>query len=126
MNKDVAFFHAPTKSLIVADLLFNLPPTEQYSKSKSSARVPLIGGSLTPYTWLHRKFAWSQGSDKDAMRRDAKTVAGWDFTRIIPCHGVSGCLLFLVWHANLDGVVQDVIENDGKRAWESAYADYLH
>ena len=23
-----------------------------------------------------------------AMKRDAKTVAGWDFTRIIPCHGV--------------------------------------
>ena len=23
------------------------------------------------------------------MRKDAKTVASWDFERIIPCHGVS-------------------------------------
>jgi hypothetical protein len=23
-----------------------------------------------------------------AMRKDAKTVAAWDFERIIPCHGV--------------------------------------
>ena len=23
-----------------------------------------------------------------SMTRDAKTVAGWDFDRIIPCHGV--------------------------------------
>lgn len=22
------------------------------------------------------------------MKRDVKTVAGWDFERIIPCHGV--------------------------------------
>ena len=28
-NKDVAFFHPASKSLIEADLLFNLPPTEQ-------------------------------------------------------------------------------------------------
>ncbi len=23
------------------------------------------------------------------MKRDARTVSGWDFDRIIPCHGVS-------------------------------------
>lgn len=28
-NKDVAFFHKESKSLIEADLLMNLPPTEQ-------------------------------------------------------------------------------------------------
>lgn len=27
--QDIAFLHAPTKTLIQADLLFNLPPTEQ-------------------------------------------------------------------------------------------------
>ena len=30
-NKDVAFFHVASKSLIQADLLFNLPATEQVS-----------------------------------------------------------------------------------------------
>jgi len=27
-NKDVAFFHEPSKSLITADLIFNLPANE--------------------------------------------------------------------------------------------------
>ena len=30
-NKDVAFLHKDSKSLIEADLLFNLPPNEQVS-----------------------------------------------------------------------------------------------
>jgi hypothetical protein len=58
------------------------------------------------------------------MARDAKTVAGWDFDRIIPCHGVSvhgeGCL---------SGVTvfyfQDVIESGGKAAWCEAFKWYL-
>ncbi|CAE6370683.1 unnamed protein product [Rhizoctonia solani] len=41
-----------------------------------------------------------------AMSRDAKTVAGWDFDRIIPCHG-------------------DVIESGGKAAWCEAFKWYL-
>jgi hypothetical protein len=28
-NKDIAFLHAPSKTLMVADLIFNLPATEQ-------------------------------------------------------------------------------------------------
>lgn len=32
---------------------------------------------------------------QSAMRRDAKTVAAWDFDRIIPCHGVRLGLLHL-------------------------------
>lgn len=28
-NKDVAFLHAPSKTLMVADLIFNLPAMEQ-------------------------------------------------------------------------------------------------
>ncbi|EIN08915.1 hypothetical protein PUNSTDRAFT_67968 [Punctularia strigosozonata HHB-11173 SS5] len=105
-NKDVAFFHPASKSLIEADLLFNLPPTEQYSSSGSSGKVPLIGDMLTPWTWAHKKFASSQAVDTEAMKRDAKTVAGWGFTRIIPCHG-------------------DVIEDKGKEAWLSAYSAFL-
>lgn len=30
-NKDVAFLHVPSRTLIQADLLFNLPATEQVS-----------------------------------------------------------------------------------------------
>jgi len=104
-NKDVAFFHPASKTMMEADLLFNLPPTEQYSKTGSSGRIPVIG-TLNPYMWLHKRFVWSLGEDKEAMKRDVKTVAGWDFDRIIPCHG-------------------DVIEKDGNSAWREAYKWYL-
>ncbi|KZT08018.1 uncharacterized protein LAESUDRAFT_724492 [Laetiporus sulphureus 93-53] len=105
-NKDVAFFHPASKTMMEADLLFNLPPTEQYSKTGSSGRIPLIGGLLHPFASMHKRFAWTLGVDKEAMKRDVKTVAGWDFERIIPCHG-------------------DVIEKDAKAAWCEAYKWYL-
>ncbi|KAJ7484534.1 hypothetical protein FB451DRAFT_1555033 [Mycena latifolia] len=73
-NKDVAWFHAASKTLVVADLLFNLPGTEQYSNSTR-------GGAL------HKRFVWGEGKDKAAMTRDAKTVLGWAPERIIMCHG---------------------------------------
>ncbi|KAJ7598658.1 hypothetical protein C8J56DRAFT_814825 [Mycena floridula] len=104
-NKDVAFHHVASKTLIVADLLFNLPGKEQYSKTTKSAKIPIIG-KLDPYTWVHKNFVWGAGKDKPAMTRDAKTVAEWDFERVIMCHG-------------------DVIETDGKKAWASAYTKYL-
>jgi len=104
-NKDVAWFHTPTKTLVVADLLFNLPGTEQYSKSKTKAKVPLFG-KLDPYTSLHKHFVWGQGKDKAAMTRDAKTVLAWAPERIIMCHG-------------------DVIETDATKAWATAYSKYL-
>jgi len=40
------------------------------------------------------------------MKRDAKTVAGWEFQRIIPCHG-------------------DVVETNGTAVWKEVYARYL-
>ncbi|CAE6499674.1 unnamed protein product [Rhizoctonia solani] len=87
-NQDVAFLHAPSKTLIQADLLFNLPGKEQYSKSKSSGKFPFFS-NLNPMMRSHKTFLWSAGRDRNAMSRDAKTVAGWDFDRIIPCHGAS-------------------------------------
>ncbi|KAI0790482.1 hypothetical protein C8Q75DRAFT_762043 [Abortiporus biennis] len=105
-NKDVAFFHPESKSLIQADLLLNLPPTEQYSKTNSWASIPLLGGFVNPFSGLYQRMVWSLGVDKEAMKRDAKIVDGWDFERIIPCHG-------------------DVIEKDGKKAWRSAYKFFL-
>ncbi|KIY71384.1 hypothetical protein CYLTODRAFT_369527, partial [Cylindrobasidium torrendii FP15055 ss-10] len=105
INKDVAFLHTPSKTLIEADLLFNLPPTEQYSKSKDSGKVPLIGG-LGPESWLHSVVSSLTGRDKEAMKRDATTVSNWDFDRIIPCHG-------------------DVVETGGKEAWRAAFRSFL-
>ncbi|KAJ7598648.1 hypothetical protein C8J56DRAFT_814806 [Mycena floridula] len=105
MNKDVAWYHVASKSLIVADLVFNLPGTEQYSKSTAYSSIPLTG-KMGPSSWLHQKFLWGAGTDKEAMAKDAKTVAEWDFERIIMCHG-------------------DVIETDAKKAWKDAFASHL-
>ncbi|KAK0192105.1 hypothetical protein F5146DRAFT_1038348 [Armillaria mellea] len=114
INKDVAFLHEPSKSMIQADLLLNLPATEQYSKSDTSGKVPIIG-SLGPQSWLHPRFTWTMGTDKERrsnhlqgpMKKAANTVDGWDFVRIIPCHG-------------------DVIERDAKQAWKDAYKFFLN
>ncbi|KAF9069480.1 hypothetical protein BDP27DRAFT_718995 [Rhodocollybia butyracea] len=109
-NKDVAFFHPSSKTMIQADLLFNLPPTEQYSKSTSSGRIPLVGnlvGNFGPFSWFHSRFTASMDEDTKAMKRDVNTVTSWDFTRIIPCHG-------------------DVIELKAKEAWKAAYKSYLN
>ncbi|KAH9941107.1 uncharacterized protein BXZ73DRAFT_98318 [Epithele typhae] len=104
-NKDVAFFHEASKTLIEADLLFNLPAKEQYSLTGSSGKFPIFK-NLHPYNKFHHNFVWSLGVDKEVMARDARTVAEWDFERVIPCHG-------------------DVIEKEGNKAWRTVYARYL-
>lgn len=47
---------------LLADLLFNFPPKEQYSKSSESGTtwVPLVG-SLSPYKGIHKKFLKALG-----------------------------------------------------------------
>jgi len=104
-KKDVAWLHKSSKTLIVADLIFNLPAKEQYSKSKQR-QTGLLTKKLNPYTEFHKSFIWGESKDKVAMARDAKAVAKWDFERIIPCHG-------------------DTIDTDAKRAWETVYAKFL-
>lgn len=104
-KKDVAWFHKSSKTLIVADLIFNLPATEQYSLSKQR-KTGLFTKKLNPYTDFHRNFIWNESKDKAAMAKDAKAVNAWDFDRIIPCHG-------------------NTIDDGGKAAWESVYARFL-
>ncbi|EIM20676.1 hypothetical protein WALSEDRAFT_60796 [Wallemia mellicola CBS 633.66] len=103
INRDLAFFHQPTKTLVQADLLFNLPGYEQYSNSKESAEpwVPFVQ-NFRPGTLTHRIAAMAM-SKNDA---EIKKVYEWDFDRIIPSHG-------------------DVIETGGKKAWYDVFSRYL-
>ncbi|KAJ7220793.1 hypothetical protein GGX14DRAFT_676024 [Mycena pura] len=105
-NKDVAFFHPESATLIQADLLVNLPGTEQYSKSQSTGSFPWWGPIGKPYGWVQKKFLSARVQDPVTMKRDVEIVAGWKFARIIPCHG-------------------DVIETDGNTVWREAYKPYL-
>ncbi|KAL7408882.1 hypothetical protein BDY24DRAFT_372829 [Mrakia frigida] len=105
VTHELAVLHVPSKTLIEADLLFNLPAKEQYSKGKAGWFGSLIAKGIHVDGWAH-KFIVSGGAGKGPAAiqtgKDASVVASWDFTRIIPCHG-------------------EVIEKDGKTAWNKAY-----
>ena len=58
------------------------------------------------------------------MKRDVKTVAEWNFERVIPCHGVRTIIALPRSFAN--HFSQDVIEKDGNKAWREAYKWYLN
>ncbi|KZV76833.1 hypothetical protein PENSPDRAFT_679849 [Peniophora sp. CONT] len=110
-NKDVAFLHKSSRTLIQADLLFNSPCTEQYSMygwpwNRGKQFFGLFGG-VHAWSGLAQFLVNQLGKgDPEAMTRDARTVAGWDFGRVIPCHG-------------------DVIETRGNDAWRTAYKHWL-
>ncbi|GAA6008058.1 uncharacterized protein JCM10292_000726 [Rhodotorula paludigena] len=107
VNEDIAFFHVPTKTVIEADLLMNLPPSEQYSKTSARSTLPWLSHRARPGTKTHQRFVYHlAATNKAEMRAAARQVAGWDFDRIIPCHG-------------------DVIETGGKKAWTDTYAWFL-
>ncbi|KAG8857994.1 hypothetical protein FRB96_005485 [Tulasnella sp. 330] len=107
-NKDVAFCHKASKTLIEADLVFNLPPREQYSKSKESPLgwIPFLS-YVAPFTVAHPFLTAQLVSDNEVTKVHAKTVNGWDFDTIIPCHG-------------------DVMQGNGKAAWQSVWDKWLH
>ena len=84
VTKEVAFFHKDSKSLIEADLLFNLPPKEQvrfplefyqrllfrsrrkqYSKS-TRATFSILTQAFNPWSYAHKRLVWSGGSDKES------------------------------------------------------------
>ncbi|KAG8977461.1 hypothetical protein FRB90_008791, partial [Tulasnella sp. 427] len=107
-NKDVAFFHHDSKTLVVADLIFNFPPTEQYSKSGQSPTswIPLVS-KIGPFSKLHGLLTSSLAKDIKANAPDAKAVNEWDFDTIIPCHGNS-------------------LVGNGKAAWQAAWGKYIN
>ena len=94
-NKELVFRHKPTRTLIQADLLWNLPAYEQFSKTgedpESGIWTKLFNGlqnTRGDAKW-QRRFIWYVASSKDRPNFDAsvRKVNGWDFDRIIPCHG---------------------------------------
>jgi len=115
-NKELVFNHRPTRTLIEADLLFNLPATEQMSKSGQSA----TSGWLTSFfsamnsasagrssIW-QKRFIWYliSAADRSGYNASVKRIAKWDFDRIIPCHG-------------------DVIETNGKTIYMHMFEWHL-
>lgn len=94
-NLEIVFFYKPDRVLIQADLLFNLPAIEQYSKVPESERpgggfldrlfsgVQDISGDAR---WLKRA-NWHFIKDRESFNDSMQRIEQWDFITMIPCHG---------------------------------------
>ncbi|KAK5713519.1 hypothetical protein LTR15_011219 [Elasticomyces elasticus] len=113
-NQEIVFNHRPTRTLIQADLLFNLPATEQHSKAGVSATSGLltklfvgINNTKGEATW-QKRFIWYaiSSGDRTGFNKSVGRINQWDFERIVPCHG-------------------DVIEKGGKGVFEKVFGWHL-
>lgn len=95
-NKELVFLYKPEKILIQADLMFNLPANEQYSKVPESEKkvgvlAKLFMGAQTTEGDAKgaKRMIWYLMSSKDrkGFNESMKRIDAWDFTTIIPCHG---------------------------------------
>ncbi|KAF8859789.1 hypothetical protein BDZ45DRAFT_688876 [Acephala macrosclerotiorum] len=95
-NKELVFCHKPSKTLIEADLIFNLPATEQYSRvpgaDASSGWATKIFGALQntkgDALW-QKRMLWYVLSSKDrtGFSTSLRKINTWDFVNLVPCHG---------------------------------------
>lgn len=113
-NKELVFCHKPSRTLIEADLMFNLPATEQFSKAGESPTSGILtrlfnamGNAHGSAIW-QKRFLWygASSSNRSDFNQSVKRINAWNFDRIIPCHG-------------------DVIESDGKTAFQRLFRWHL-
>jgi hypothetical protein len=113
-NKELVFCHKPDRTLIEADMMFNLPANEQYSRSNERPTQGFLTRFFIKFqstvgvaTW-QKRFLWyaASMSDRPDFNRSVKKINSWDFEKIIPCHG-------------------DVIENNGKGVFQKVFEWHL-
>lgn len=113
-NKELVFNHKPTRTLIEADLLFNLPATEQFSKTGESPTSGFWTKLFTSFNNTNgaatgqKRFIWYaiSSGDRKGLSASVTQIDKWDFDRIIPCHG-------------------DVIETGGKGIFQKVMGWHL-
>ncbi|KAI5861075.1 hypothetical protein GGS23DRAFT_598952 [Durotheca rogersii] len=103
-NREIVLLYKPDRVLVEADLLFNLPAVEQYSRVPAAAAAPREGAlrrlanrifeALNTTAGAARgtkRFLWyfiaGAGGDRDAFNASVRRIASWDFDTIVPCHG---------------------------------------
>jgi len=113
-NKELVFWHRPTKTLIEADLLFNLPAIEQHSRTDVDPTTGIltkimngVNSTKGAATW-QKRFLWygASASDRPNFNQSIARIDKWDFDTIIPCHG-------------------DVIESGGKGIFQKVFSWHL-
>ncbi|ATY60233.1 hypothetical protein A9K55_005620 [Cordyceps militaris] len=114
-NRELVFYYKPEKVLIEADLLFNLPATEQYSRVPESERqssgvVDKLFAKLQSTEgegkWIKRFNWYVLAKDRPSYNDSLRVISGWDFITLIPCHG-------------------DVIEGDAKQVFDKVFNWHL-
>lgn len=114
-NRELVFFYRPDKTMIEADLLFNLPANEQYSRAPKDEKETtgfaskIFNNVQSPEgdaKWMQR-FTWYLAvKDRTSFNESVQTMSQWDFKTIIPCHG-------------------DVIEGNGKEIFLKVFEWHL-
>lgn len=111
-NRELVFYYRPDRVLIEADLLFNLPATEQYSRVPEAERksggfaARAFEGAQTPTKgnkWMKRFNWYMAAKNRDSFNDSLRVIDQWDFTTLIPCHGD-------VLEGNAKEVFHDVFE----------------
>lgn len=113
-NKELVFFYRPDRTLIEADLMFNLPATEQYARTKEGTEAGILTKlfvglmSAQGSAKWQKRFIWYAISAKDrtGFNQSIKRINTWDFQRIIPCHG-------------------DIVENNAKGIFQTVFEWHL-
>jgi len=113
-NKELVFNFKAEKTLIEADLLFNLPATEQFSKTGLDAKSGILTklfsalNSTSGAAMGQRRFIWyaTSSGNRPSFNASIEKINGWDFDKIVPCHG-------------------DVIESDAKGIFQKVFAWHL-
>lgn len=95
-NKELVFFYKPDRVLIEADMMFNLPAVEQYSRvPEAEKKVGLpaklfIGiNSTEGEAKGMKRFLWYAMSarDRPGFNESVGRIDQWDFVTLVPCHG---------------------------------------
>ncbi|KAL8393385.1 hypothetical protein RB595_003235 [Gaeumannomyces hyphopodioides] len=115
-NKELVFCYRPDRVLIEADLMFNLPAAEQYSRVPEEARpkdgpfkrffanMQSTAGDAT----AAKRFIWHvlSRADRTGFNESVRRIDGWDFGTVVPCHG-------------------DTIVGDGKEVFRKVFQWHL-
>ena len=80
--REHVFFHQVSRTLIVADLLFNLPP----SAGGWTLRFMRVMAGMKSYPAMSRLFRFCI-RDREAFVDSLRKVAEWEFERIVVAHG---------------------------------------
>jgi hypothetical protein len=94
---EFVFLHAPSRTLIVADLVFNIDARQQNLLGKLFLKLNGICGRVG-CSWIFRRFIL----DPQAFRASVEQLLRWDFDRVVPGHGA-------------------VVKDSGKRVFQDAF-----